>query len=290
MDYESCGGICDSCEKKETCKDPKKALQLQTAERMAKIKWKIIIGSGKGGVGKSTVAVNLAASLKKRGYLVGILDADITGPNIPKLLGIEDQKLKASPYGLEPAQASGIKVASMALIIKSRDSPVIWRGPKKMAAIKQFISGVNWGELDFLIVDLPPGTSDEPITAIQLITNLSGAIVVTTPQEVALLDSRKAVNMFLTMNVRVLGIVENMSGLVCPYCGKTIDLFKPGGGKRAASDLGVPFLGKIPIDPEIGKLGDIGETFTETGTSAAEAFDRIVTAILTEVDEKNLPF
>ena len=219
-DKKSCNGLCSSCADKGSCDDPR-ARQKEAEDRMTRIKHKIVIGSGKGGVGKSTVTVNLAASLQSRGFKVGILDADITGPNIPKLLGIEDQKMMAGPEGLEPADAAGIKVVSMALLLKSRDSPVVWRGPMKMAALKQFVSDVNWGDLDFLLVDLPPGTSDEPISVAQLITGLDGAIIVTTPQEVALLDSRKAVNMFLMMDVPMLGIVENMSGLICPHCGET---------------------------------------------------------------------
>ncbi|MDQ1282513.1 MAG: ATP-binding protein involved in chromosome partitioning, partial [Euryarchaeota archaeon] len=193
---ESCEGLCSSCADKGSCDDPR-ARQVETEDRMCRIKHKIVIGSGKGGVGKSTVTVNLAAALQSRGYKVGILDADITGPNIPKLLGIEDQKLMTGPDGMEPADAAGIKVISMALLLKSRDSPVVWRGPMKMSALKQFVSDVNWGDLDFLLVDLPPGTSDEPISIAQLISGLDGTIIVTTPQEVALLDSRKAVNMFL---------------------------------------------------------------------------------------------
>jgi len=275
---ESCDGSCSSCADKGSCDDPR--AQQNEPDRMTRIKHKIIIGSGKGGVGKSTVAVNLAAALQNRGFKVGILDADITGPNIPKLLGIEDQKLMSGPDGLEPADAAGIKVVSMALLLKSRDSPVVWRGPMKMSALKQFVSDVNWGDLDFLLVDLPPGTSDEPISVAQLISGLDGAIIVTTPQEVALLDSRKAVNMFLMMDVPMLGIVENMSGLICPHCGKKIEVFKTGGGEKAALELDVPFLGAIPLDAEIGRLGDMGRTFTKNETSAAKAFDKVVDAIL----------
>jgi ATP-binding protein involved in chromosome partitioning len=279
IDVEHCDGVCSSCQDKESCADPR-ALQEQTEDRMARIKHKIIIGSGKGGVGKSTVTANLAAALQSRGYKVGILDADMTGPDIPKLLGIEDQPLRAGPDGLEPADARGVKVISMALLLKSRDSAVIWRGPMKMAALKQFLSEVNWGDLDYLLVDLPPGTSDEPISAVQLIRGLNGAIVVTTPQEVALLDSRKAVNMFLAMGVRVLGIVENMSGMICPHCGQSIELFKTGGGRRAAEEIDVPFLGAIPLDAKIVGLGDMGQTFVEYETPAAEAFNRVVDALL----------
>jgi ATP-binding protein involved in chromosome partitioning len=276
---ESCGGLCSSCSDKGSCGDPR-AQQKETVDRMTRIKHKIVVGSGKGGVGKSTVTVNLAVALRSWGFKVGILDADITGPNIPKLLGIEDRKLMNGPDGLEPVDAAGIKVVSMALLLMSRDSPVVWRGPMKMSALKQFVSDVNWGDLDFLLVDLPPGTSDEPISAAQLITGLDGAIIVTTPQEVALLDSRKALNMFLMMNVPMLGMVENMSTLICPHCGGKIEVFKTGGGERAAKELDVPFLGTIPLDGEIGRLGDLGQAFTGKDTSAAKAFDKIVESIL----------
>ena len=279
---ESCDGVCSSCQEKESCTDPR-ALQIETADRMAKIKHKIVVGSGKGGVGKSTVTVNLAAALQNRGYRVGILDADITGPDIPKLLGIEDMGLKAGENGLIPADARGLKVISMALLLKSRDSAVVWRGPMKMAALKQFLSDVDWGDLDFLIMDLPPGTSDEPISIVQLIPGLDGAIIVTTPQEVALLDSRKAVNMFLMMKVPVLGIIENMSGFICPHCGKEIDVFKRGNGQKAAKELGVPFLGAIPMETEIGLLGDMGQAFAGGKTLAAKAFEQIVEAIVAEI-------
>lgn len=247
---------------------------------MARIKYKILVGSGKGGVGKSTVAANLAVSLKRRGYRVGLLDADITGPDIPKLLGIEDARAQGGPDGIEPANAMGIKVISMALFLENRNSALVWRGPMKMAAIKQFLTDVNWGDLDILIVDLPPGTSDEPLSAVQLIPDLSGAIVVTTPQEVALLDSRKAVNMFQTMKTPVLGIVENMSGLICPRCKERIEIFKCGGGRKAAEEMGVDFLGAIPIDPEVGSLADRGLTFSERETAAQEAFEGIVSRII----------
>jgi ATP-binding protein involved in chromosome partitioning len=280
---ESCDGICDSCDKRDTCDDPRAN---EATKRLARIKHKILVGSGKGGVGKSTVAVNLAVALKRRGSRVGILDADITGPDIPKLLGIEGVPLQSGPDGIEPADADGIKVISMALLLENRNTAVVWRGPLKMAAIKQFLSDVNWGDLDFLIVDLPPGTSDEPISAVQLIPNISGAIVVTTPQEVALLDSRKAVNMFQMMKVPMLGIVENMSGLICPHCKEKIEIFGSGGGKKAAEELGVNFLGAIPMDPEVGRLADQGIAFAERGTMVQKAFDEIVTRIVETIPMK----
>jgi ATP-binding protein involved in chromosome partitioning len=274
---KSCDGSCDSCDERNTCDDPRAR---ETADRMARIRYKILVGSGKGGVGKSTVSANLAVALKRRGYRVGLLDADITGPDIPKLLGIEDVRLLSGPDGIEPADAEGIKVISMALLLKNRNSAVVWRGPMKMAAIKQFLSDVNWGDLDFLVVDLPPGTSDEPLSAVQLIPDLSGAIVVTTPQEVALLDSRKAVNMFQMMKIPMLGIIENMSGLICPHCGGRIEIFKSGGGKRAAEELGVNFLGAIPLDPEVGSLADQGVAFAGRETTVQKTFNEIVSGIV----------
>ncbi len=272
---------CESCAQKGSCTDQDKGKEgTCIVDRMARIKHKIIIASGKGGVGKSTVSVNLARALQMKGLRVGVLDADITGPDIPKLLGIEDQKMMQGPDGIEPADAGGIKAASMALILSSRETPVVWRGPMKMAAIKQFIQDVNWGDLDFLIIDLPPGTSDEPLSVLQLIPDLAGAIIVTTPQEVSLLDSRKAVNMVKAMKLPVLGIVENMSGLKCPHCQEMINIFGSGGGQRMAEEMDVPFLGNIPIDPQVCALGDSGQTFTECKTQAGESFGRIVERLL----------
>jgi ATP-binding protein involved in chromosome partitioning len=281
---ESHEGSSDSCSNRSTRTDPQ--TQDETLIRMSRIKHKIVVGSGKGGVGKSTVTVNLAEALKRRGYRVGVLDADITGPNVPKLLGIEDKHIRPGAEGIEPIDAGGLKVMSMAPLLGNRDSAIVWRGPMKIAALKQFLSEVNWGDLDFLLVDLPPGTSDEPISAVQLIPTLDGAIIVTTPQEVALLDSRKAVNMFLMMNVSVLGIVENMSGMRCPHCGEIIEVFKRGGGEKAARELGVDFLGAIPLDVEIVRLGDQGVTFEGKRTDAGEAFEKIVSKILKKLSGK----
>lgn len=272
---------CDSCAQKGSCKDESDGQECTCkVDRMAKIKHKIIIASGKGGVGKSTVSVNLARALQMKGMRVGILDADITGPDIPKLLGIEEAKLMQGQEGIEPAQADGIKAASMALILSNRDSPIVWRGPMKMAAIKQFIQDVNWGDLDFLLIDLPPGTSDEPLSVVQLIPELAGAIIVTTPQDVALLDSRKAVNMVRAMKLPVLGIVENMSGLICPHCGEGISVFGAGGGKTMAEEMDVTFLGAIPIDPSVCALSDSGLTFVQSETKAGGSFKEIVERLM----------
>ncbi len=251
-------------------------------ERMSKINHKLIVISGKGGVGKSTVAVNLAYGLAAKGNMAGLLDVDIHGPNVAKMLNIEDKKLIGSDLGIEPVEVlPGLKVVSLALMFEDRDQPIIWRGPLKMITIKQFLADVNWGELDYLIVDSPPGTGDEPLSVCQLIPDLSGAIIVTTPQDVAVLDSRKSVLFAKELKVPIVGVIENMSGFVCPHCGKEIDLFGVGGGKRAASDLMVPFLGKIPLEPEMVKSGDSGKPFLSANqlSPAAVVMDSIVKQI-----------
>jgi len=222
----------------------------------------ILILSGKGGVGKSTVAVNLAYSLANHGRNVGLLDLDIHGPSIPKMLGIEDQKPAVIGKMIEPIHVTGtLTVISMGFFLPDTKSPVIWRGPMKMAAIRQFLDEVNWGSLDDLVVDLPPGTGDEALSIAQLAPNVRGAIIVTTPQDVAVLDAVKAVKFIEALELPVLGIIENMSGMVCPRCGEQINLFGTGGGRKAAEDLGVPFLGAIPIDPAMVKAGDEGRPF-----------------------------
>jgi ATP-binding protein involved in chromosome partitioning len=226
------------------------------------VKHVILILSGKGGVGKSTVAVNLAYSLANHGRNVGLLDLDIHGPSIPKMLGIEDQKPAVTGKMIEPIHVTGtLTVISMGFFLPDTKSPVIWRGPMKMTAIRQFLDEVNWGPLDDLVVDLPPGTGDEALSIAQLAPNVRGAIIVTTPQDVAVLDAVKAVKFIEALELPVLGIIENMSGMVCPRCGERIDLFGTGGGRKAAEDLGVPFLGAIPIDPAMVKAGDEGRPF-----------------------------
>ena len=244
---------------------------------MSEIKHKIMVMSGKGGVGKSTVAVNLALTLSMEGYKVGILDADIHGPNIPKMLGIEDKKPDVIDSKIIPVSVLNLKVMSMAFLLPDTDSPVIWRGPLKMKAISQFTNDVAWEDLDYMIIDLPPGTGDEPLSIAQLLKS-DGAIIVTTPQDVALLDSRKAVNFAKQLNVPVVGIIENMSGLICPHCGKEIDLFKKGGGEKASKELKVPFLGRIPIEMKIVESSDSGIPFilNNGNSKAKEAFKNII--------------
>jgi len=237
--------------------DKQRAQQdIRLKENISRIKNKIIVMSGKGGVGKTTVAVNLAYGLALKGYNTGILDVDIHGPNIAKMLGIEGERLGSSHLGMK-----NLKATSIALLIEDPDKPIIWRGPLKMQTIKQFLCDVNWGDLDYLIIDAPPGTGDEPLSVCQLISDINGAIIVTTPQDVAILDSRKSVQFAKELKVPVIGIIENMSGFLCPHCQKEIDLFGIGGGEKAANNLKVSFLGRIPIDTAVVKAGDSGHPF-----------------------------
>ena len=251
----------------------------KVTNNLRKIKHKILVLSGKGGVGKSTVSANLAVALSQKEYEIGILDIDIHGPSIPKMLGVEDKRPGSSDVGIAPVFYSPkLKMMSMGFILHDKDSPVIWRGPLKMTAIKQLIGDVNWGNLDYLIVDIPPGTGDEPLSIAQLIPNCDGAIIVTTPQDVALVSVRKSINFVKKMNMPVIGIIENMSGFKCPHCGKSVDIFKTGGGLKASKDFSVPFLGKVPLDVKIVETGDSGEPFVvkNNGSDTAKAFIGIV--------------
>jgi len=251
-------------------------------EKLTHIKNKMIVMSGKGGVGKTTVAVNLAYGLALREYKVGILDVDIHGPNIAKMLGAEDKRLESSPKGIHPVEIlPNLKAISISFLLENRDQAVIWRGPLKMATIKQFIADIEWGELDFLVVDSPPGTGDEPLSVCQLITDINGSIIVTTPQDVAILDSRKSISFSKQLKVPVLGVVENMSGFVCPHCQHEIDLFGKGGGEKAALEFNVPFLGRIPVDPDTVKSGDSGKPFVRytKDTESAKAMESIIDKI-----------
>jgi ATP-binding protein involved in chromosome partitioning len=253
--------------------------------KMNMIKHKIAVISGKGGVGKSTVTVNLAMAFALHGHneKIGVLDADIHGPCVPKMLGLKGQKLIGGPAGmLFPVTGRlGIKVASMDFLLPTDEAPVIWRGPLKMRAIQQFLSDITWGELDFLFIDLPPGTGDEPLSVMQLLPEMDGVIIVTMPSEVSEAVVKKAVMFARQLGIPIIGIIENMSGFICPDCGAKIDIFKAGGGKRIAEDLSVPYLGKIPIDPEICSDSDSGMPFiTKNPTSAAaKAFADIIKKI-----------
>jgi len=232
--------------------------QQRIRSNIERIRNKIVVMSGKGGVGKTTVAVNIASGLAKRGHKVGIMDVDIHGPNVPKMLGLEGSRIYQDEEGLIPiAVTDNLTALSMAFLLPDPDSPVIWRGPLKIQMINQFLGDVKWGDLDYLVVDLPPGTGDETLSIAQLIKG-ARALIVTTPQDVALLDSRKALNFARSLEMPVLGVVENMSGLVCPHCGGGIDLFKRGGGEKAAKEMGAPSLGRLPIDPDMVISGDAG--------------------------------
>lgn len=251
--------------------------------KMDQIKNKIIVLSGKGGVGKSTVSVNLAFSLVMKGYRVGLLDTDLHGPNVGKMLGLEGETLTGADKIINPVETAGnLKVMSMAFSGNHPDDPIIWRGPMKMGVIKQFLADVEWGELDYLIIDSPPGTGDEPLTVCQNIKNLTGAVIVTSPQDVAILDSRKSISFARKLDIPVMGVVENMSGLICPHCGEAVPLFGEGGGEKAADDMSVPFLGKIPLDPAVVSCGDSGRPYIESykDSPVAQAMDVMVGKIV----------
>jgi len=279
------------------------------------IKHKVMVLSGKGGVGKSTVSTGLALSLAQQGLSVGILDIDITGPNIPKMMGLDGQRLHVESGRIHPAQGHlGVKVISMAFLLDSEDTPVVWRGPIKLGAIQQFIGDVEWGNLDYLIIDFPPGTSDEPLTVAQSLPDIDGMVIVTTPQEVALLDSRKSITFSESLKVPVLGVVENMSGYtisgkatpgseieIAAPAGKTLkataddegnfsvtlDIFKKGGGRLTAEEFGVPFLGALPFDPGFVRGGDDGvhRIVSEPEGPSAIAFAAIVSALQEQIVE-----
>jgi ATP-binding protein involved in chromosome partitioning len=244
----------------------------------------IAVASGKGGVGKSTTAVNLALALKDRGLKVGVLDADIYGPSMPRLLGLKGQSQQLAGNQLDPMRAYGLKVMSMGFLV-DEDTPMIWRGPMVMSALSQMLKDVAWGELDVLVVDMPPGTGDAQLTMAQQVP-LAGAIIVSTPQDLALIDARKGLNMFRKVNVPVLGIVENMSTFVCPHCGKRSDIFGHGGASKEAARLGVPFLGEVPLALAVRETSDEGKPVvaTDPASPAAEAFRAIAANAWAELE------
>jgi ATP-binding protein involved in chromosome partitioning len=244
----------------------------------------VAVASGKGGVGKTTVAVNLALALAKLGHKVGLMDADVYGPNVPIMLGTREEPMATGNQQIIPVQAQGVKMISMGLL-NPGDKPVIWRGPMLHSVITQFLRSVQWGELDYLVIDLPPGTGDVQLTLIQTVA-VTGAVVVTTPSTVALADVRKAIEMFRQVNVEVLGVVENMSSFSCPHCGKAVDIFGHGEGAKTAIEYGVPMLGEIEIDPRIRLGGDTGKPVVTEGESApsAQSLYKIARAVITRLD------
>ncbi|NLV44906.1 MAG: P-loop NTPase [Candidatus Hydrogenedentes bacterium] len=281
---------CSSCDK-DSCSARNKGenesledfLERQALEaRLCHIGHKILVLSGKGGVGKSTVAVNIAVSLMMAGKRVGLLDVDIHGPSIPKMLGLEGSAVENNEGNIVPVELGTLKVISLGFFLRNEDDAVIWRGPMKMGVIKQFLKDVEWGDLDYLVVDSPPGTGDEPLSVCQLLPNADGAVVVTTPQDVSVSDVRKSITFCRQLNMPVLGVVENMSGFVCPHCGEITEIFKTGGGARMANQMGVPFLGGIPLDPGVANACDAGRPYTHhfPDTPAGLAFKKIIDPIL----------
>jgi ATP-binding protein involved in chromosome partitioning len=257
--------------------------EIALQKKLDRIQHTFIILSGKGGVGKSTVAVNLALSLSLKGLRTGILDVDIHGPSVPKLLGLIGKKVGVHNEEIVPIEVYGqIKVVSMGLLLEGNEQAVIWRGPMKANVIREFLQHVAWGDLDCLVVDCPPGTGDEPLSVAQLLGAKSSAIIVTTPQQIATIDVEKCITFCRQVGLPVTGIVENMSGYVCPHCGKEVNIFSSGGGEKLAKDYGIPFLGSIPLDPDIVKSGDEEKPYMYfyTGTKTAQRFDEIVDKIM----------
>jgi Mrp family chromosome partitioning ATPase len=253
-------------------KDPKQIQADQDAavkQSLDKIKNKLMVMSGKGGVGKTSTSVNLSIALANRGFNVGIMDVDLHGPDVPRMLGLHGMPEVNQNKKLNPMRYSqNLKAISIEPFTPSRDDAIIWRGPLKYSAIRQFIGDVDWGNLDFLIIDSPPGTGDEPLTVAQTISDAK-AIIVTTPQEVALADVRKSINFCKAVKMKIFGMVENMSGFTCPHCGETIELFGSGGGERTAKEMGIQFLGRIPFDPRVVVCGDSGACLQEVHNDSA---------------------
>jgi len=257
--------------------------ELRLQARMGDIGRKILVLSGKGGVGKSTVAANLASHLAFAGKKVGLLDVDVHGPSIPKMVGLEGRSVEMRGEELVPIQVSeNLTVMSIGFLLSGGSDPVIWRGPRKYHLIRQFLADVCWGRLDYLVVDFPPGTGDEPLAVAQMVGASAEAVIVTTPQDVAVADVRRCVSFCNALSLSIAGVVENMSGLECPKCGERIDLFKRGGGAMLAREANVPLLGQIPIDLEVVAAGDAGIPISEDGpqSAAARAFSGVVKSVL----------
>lgn len=244
--------------------DPQAERNAAVQGSLSKIKHKFLIMSGKGGVGKTSTTVNLAIALAEQGFKVGIMDVDLHGPDIPRMLGLDGILDLSVNQKLQPiAYSENLHAISVEALTPNKDDAIIWRGPIKYSAIQQFIADVEWGDLDYLLIDAPPGTGDEPLTIAQTIPDAK-AIVVTTPQEVALADVRKSINFCRKVDMTIFGVVENMSGFVCPHCNEPIDIFGSGGGERTAKQLDLPFLGKVPMDPNMVKCGDQGVSYQKS--------------------------
>ncbi len=275
---KKCSGNCSSCG--HQCEDES---ERKMRQNLSKIKRQIVVMSGKGGVGKSTVSANLAVALSMEGFNVGLLDVDFHGPSIPKMVNMENAQPLSDGQMIEPVTAGTLKVMSLGMMLETPDSPVIWRGPMKIAVVKQLLGEVNWGELDFLVIDCPPGTGDEPLSVCQNLLESGEAIIVTTPQQVAASDVAKSLNFCNQLGFPVSGIVENMSTFICPKCGEVTAIFSTGAGEELAARYNVPFLGKLPIDPAICQGGDTGTPFVRLEKSpAGDEFRKIVAKLLEE--------
>lgn len=283
---DSCGSCakdgCSTKARRQNESDEDYRDRQELGQRLCQIKHKVLVLSGKGGVGKSTVAVNLAVSLSLSGKRVGLLDVDIHGPSVPKMLRLEGAPVLNEGGVMLPIEVGDMKVLSLGFFLRNTDDAVIWRGPMKMGVIKQFLKDADWGELDYLVIDSPPGTGDEPLSICQLIENADGAVIVTTPQDVSVADVRRSISFCHALNMPVLGVVENMSGFVCPHCGEITNIFKSGGGERMANEMGVPFLGRIPLDPQVGEACDAGTPYVHqyARSETAKAFEHVIQPIL----------
>ena len=280
---------CDNCNHEDcaSCSSNPQGKKVDPQEKaitdfLNQVKHKLVVMSGKGGVGKSTLSVDLALMLSKKGYKVGLLDVDLHGPSVAGMLGIADEHLTAAGEKLLPFQYNeNLEVITVQGLLPHKDDALIWRGPVKIGVIRQFLADTQWSPLDYLIIDCPPGTGDEPLTVVQTIKDAK-AIVVTTPQEIALADVRKSINFCELAKMPILGIVENMSGFVCPHCGEVINIFKTGGGEKLAKEKGLPFLGKLPIDPAIVDADDAGDPVDKLGPTTKAALESLVDNVIKE--------
>jgi len=280
MSEHECNGDCGHCA--HAAEEQADAMDCRVRHNLAGVRNAVVVLSGKGGVGKSTVAANLAAALALAGRKVGLLDVDVHGPSIVEMLGLRGATLMATEDGrILPVDAGGVKVMSVGLAVEDPDAAIIWRGPMKLGVIQQFLSQVDWGELDYLVVDAPPGTGDEPLTVCQSLPDPLGAIVVTTPQKVAAADVSRSLAFCDQLAFPVVGIVENMSGFVCPHCGERVEVFSTGGAAALAEKYDAPVLGRIPLDPAVCASGDAGVPFMRSlaGTPVGKAFADVVAGV-----------
>jgi len=272
----------------ENMKEKQRIEQEKINRSLARVKNRIMIISGKGGVGKSTVSANLAMTLVQKGFQTGLLDIDVHGPSIPSFFNLSGQRLAVEDGRIIPAQYENkLKVMSTAFLLQNQDSAVIWRGPMKHGVIKQFISDVAWGDLDFLVIDSPPGTGDEPLSIAQLIQEPRFAVLVATPQNMAIIDVKKTVTFCQTLKIKILGVIENMSGFVCPYCNKVSYIFNKGGAEKMARDMQVPYLGAIPLDKDIVSASDQGKPYIidHPDSAAAKQFSQVVERMLANLTQ-----